>query len=37
MAFQGGNQKSYTVYYQGDFSLPNSNKKGPSLSFYRHE
>ncbi len=37
MAFQGGNQKSYTVYYQGDFSLPASNKKGPSLSFYRHK
>jgi len=37
MAFQAGNQKSYTVYYQGDFSLPASNKKGPSLTFYRHQ
>jgi hypothetical protein len=37
MAFQGGNQKSYTVYYQGDFSLPTANKKSRSMSFYRHE
>lgn len=37
MAFQAGNQKSYTVYYQGDFNLPASNKKSRSLSFYRHK
>jgi len=37
MAFGAGNQKSYTIYYKGDFSLPVSNKKGRSLSFYRHE
>lgn len=38
MAFQAGNQKSYTVYYRGDFNILNTKDiKYRSLSFYRHE
>ena len=38
MAFQAGNQKSYTIYFKGDFNVTStSNSKYRSLSFYRHE
>lgn len=38
IAFQGGNQKSYTVFFKGDFSITSTtNTKYRSLSFYRHE
>lgn len=38
MAFQAGNQKSYTLYFKGDFNITATNNlKYRSLSFYRHE
>ena len=39
MSFGAGNQKSYTVYYRGDFSIPTvpANAKARSITFYRHE
>jgi hypothetical protein len=38
MAFQAGNQKSYTVYFRGDFNITTkSDPKYMSLSFYRHQ
>lgn len=38
MAFQAGNQKSYTVYLRGDFTITDkSNLKFLSMSFYRHK
>ena len=39
MAFQAGSQKSYTVYYRGDFSIPivPANTKARTITFYRHE
>ena len=39
MAFQAGNQKSYTVYYRGDFTIPTvpANVKARAITFYRHK
>ncbi|HEY8660563.1 MAG TPA: DUF4397 domain-containing protein [Chitinophagaceae bacterium] len=37
MSFAAGNQKSYTVYYRGDFTLPTTNAKSRAITFYRHE